>query len=388
MGVILKVKDLRVTFPLDGEEVAAVDGISFSLNQGKVLGIVGESGCGKTLTALSLLQLIDDPGRIASGQALYYGDVPESLSPPPSPEKKPSSDETDVEKTPLPPDAASSDEEELTPIYGPPKISPSDHTASLITWEQEPVGGIDLYKLNQDEIRKIRGNKIAMIFQEPMTSLNPVFTVGDQIMESIRTHRDFSKSDARDLAIDMLRKVRIPDAHQRIRDYPHQMSGGMRQRVMIAMALACQPDILIADEPTTALDVTIQAQILDLIQELIDEFHMSVLLITHDLGVVAQVCDDVLVMYAGLEAEQAPVDRIFNRPKHPYTIGLLNSIPQLFEPMGGKLATIGGLVPSLGEMPEGCRFAGRCPRMVGACQRKIPSMKYVGEGQYLRCLNY
>lgn len=362
MSIILRVKDLRVTFPVDGQETAAVDGISFSLRQGKVLGLVGESGCGKTVTALSILRLIEEPGRIASGQIIYYGEIPGVSA-------------GVISKT-------SGGE------IGEKTIGPLDHTQSaLLTEEEEPAGGTDLLSLKEEQIRKVRGNKIAMIFQEPMTSLNPVFTVGDQILEAIQLHQDLSKSAAKQHAIEMLRKVRIPDAEKRYKDYPHQMSGGMRQRVMTAMALACKPDILIADEPTTALDVTIQAQILELIAEIIEEMHMSMILITHDLGVVAQVCNDVIVMYAGMIAEQAPVRRLFRRPKHPYTIGLMQSIPPLFG-KEERLHTIAGTVPPLGEYPEGCRFAERCPRALTACRASVPKFKYVGEGQTLRCLNY
>jgi oligopeptide/dipeptide ABC transporter ATP-binding protein len=362
MSVILRVKDLQVTFPVDGKDTAAVDGISFSLRQGKVLGLVGESGCGKTVTALSILRLIEAPGRIHSGQILYYGEIP-GIS------------------TGLPPPGQGEEIGEKT-------LGPMDHTESALRPEEEEVpGGTDLLGLREEEVRKVRGNKIAMIFQEPMTSLNPVFTVGDQILEAILLHQDLSKSAAKQHAIEMLRKVRIPDPEKRFKDYPHQMSGGMRQRVMTAMALACKPDILIADEPTTALDVTIQAQILELIREIIEEMHMSMILITHDLGVVAQVCDDVIVMYAGMIAEQAPVQRLFRRPRHPYTIGLLESIPPLFG-KEERLHTIAGMVPPLGEFPEGCRFADRCPRAVAACRAHVPKFKYVGEGQTLRCLNY
>ncbi len=369
MSLILKVKDLRVTFPVGQQEVAAVDGVSFSLRQGKVLGLVGESGCGKTLSALSLLRLIDRPGKITGGAALYYGNVPELSSSISSP--------SNVHPKPKDSDFPGS---ESTPTI--------DLTASVFGWqEKEPEGGIDLFKLNENEMRKIRGHKIAMIFQEPMTSLNPVFTVGSQIMEAILLHQKVSQSQAKEIAIEMLRKVRIPDPEKRIRDYPHQMSGGMRQRVMIAMALSCQPDILIADEPTTALDVTIQAQILELIHELIEDMHMSVLLITHDLGVVAQICDDVMVMYAGKVIERAPVKRLFTMPKHPYTVGLLESIPKLFSNNEARLTTIGGTVPPLGSWPQGCRFSDRCPLVVPGCRVKLPFFRYFGEKQEARCLN-
>jgi oligopeptide/dipeptide ABC transporter ATP-binding protein len=338
-----------------------VDGLNFSLNQGQVLGIVGESGCGKTVTALSLLRLIESPGRIASGRAYYFGHVP------------------GIENPAL---------KEIPKNIEPHEIAHTDVTAEVFSEDMESKGGIDLFKLSDHQMRQIRGNKIAMIFQEPMTSLNPVFTIGDQIMEAVMLHQKVGKNQAKEIAIEMLKKVRISDPQKRISDYPHQMSGGMRQRVMIAMALSCQPDILIADEPTTALDVTIQAQILELIQELIDEMHMSVILITHDLGVVAQICDHVLVMYSGMAVESAPVKRLFRRPKHPYTIGLMDSIPKLFDDRGGLLHTIPGTVPDLSRIPEGCRFADRCPRVVGACREHLPKIKYAGEGQNVRCINY
>ncbi len=375
MNRILEVKDLRITFPIKGKETPAVDGISFSLNQGEVLGIVGESGCGKTVTALSLLRLIEDPGRIASGHAYYFGDIA-GISP-----EKPKVKTGPIEET-----TGKTGEADL--IKDVPKPSRSvDMTASVFTQNLVPEGGIDLFKLSEAEMRRVRGNKIGMIFQEPMTSLNPVFTVGYQIREAIQLHQKVSKKEANDLAVEILRKVHIPDPQKRIKDYPHQLSGGMRQRVMIAMALSCQPDILIADEPTTALDVTIQAQILDLIQELIDEMHMSVILITHDLGVVSQICDEVVVMYSGMIVEQAPAERLFRRPKHPYTIGLLNSIPKLFEDRGGHLMSIPGMVPDLSHLPEGCRFADRCFREIAACKAKVPSIRYFGEGQEARCIN-
>lgn len=357
MSTILRVKDLTITFPVDGRDMPAVDGISFSLGQGKVLGLVGESGCGKTVTALSLLRLIEEPGRIASGQILFYGEIP----------------------------GVSTGGGPISEARG--EMEEGDPMEAAIPEEKESKGGVNLLTLGEEQMRRVRGHKIAMIFQEPMTSLNPVFTVGDQILEAIELHRDLSKKEARNLAVEMLGKVRIPDPEKRIKDYPHQLSGGMRQRVMTAMALACQPDILIADEPTTALDVTIQAQILELMRELIDEMNMSMILITHDLGVVAEACDDVIVMYAGMVAEQAPVERLFRRPKHPYTIGLLASIPPLFG-SEGRLHTIAGTVPPLGEFPEGCHFADRCPRALEACRGQVPHFKYVGEGQNLRCLNY
>ncbi len=315
---ILEIQNLVTEFDLQSGTLRAVDEVSFAVKKGEVLGIVGESGCGKTVTALSILRLLDFPAKIKSGQILF--------------EEK------------------------------------------------------NLLQMPEKEMLKIRGNKIAMIFQEPMTALNPVYTVGDQIMEGMLAHRNISKKEARAKTIELLVQVGIPDAERRLSDYPHQMSGGMRQRIMIAIALACEPEILIADEPTTALDVTIQAQILDLIQKVIRERQMTLILITHDLGVVAQTCDRVLVMYAGKIVEEAPVALLFRRPKHPYTRGLLESMPLLGKRQG-LLKTIPGSVPNLLNLPEGCRFADRCPRVAHACHLKIPELRNRGEGQWVRCIN-
>jgi len=329
---ILEVKNLRVEFKTEHGVLRAVDNVSFSLKKGKSLGIVGESGCGKTVTALSLLRLIEEPGRIKSGKILFHSEITSEI-------------------------------------------------------QEEPI---DLLQIPEKRLCEFRGKKIAMIFQEPMTSLNPVFTIGNQLCEPLILHEKLSPKQAQERAVDLLKKVRMPDPELRLNDYPHQLSGGMRQRVMIAMALACKPDILIADEPTTALDVTIQAQILDLIQDLSAEYQMSVILITHDLGIVSQVCDEVAVMYAGKIVEQAPVRRLFTSPKHPYTVGLLSSIP-VFEAgsasVRAKLQTIPGTVPDLLHLPQGCRFLERCPRVALACGKKIPRMRYVGEGQSVRCIN-
>ncbi len=377
MHRILEVRDLTVTFPVKGKPTPAVDGVSFSLDQGKVLGIVGESGCGKTVTALSLLRLIEEPGRIAGGQAYFFGHIGGGSEKKPMMKAKEAKGLAGESAGPSEPPL---DQEEKTET----KV---DMTASVFTRNLEAEGGVDLFKLSEEQMRSVRGNKIAMIFQEPMTSLNPVFTVGYQIMEAIRLHQKVGRKEAEELAVEMLKKVHIADPHKRIRDYPHKLSGGMRQRVLIAMALSCRPDILIADVPTTALDVTIQAQILDLIQELIDELHMSVILITHDLGVVAQICDDVIVMYSGMVVEHAPAKRIFRRPRHPYTIGLLDSIPPLFKDTGGHLNSIPGTVPDLSRIPDGCRFVDRCSRAVSACADRVPSVRYFGDGQEARCIN-
>ena len=308
MSTLLEVKNLKTEFRTDDGTFWAVDDISFSVEKGKTLGIVGESGCGKSVTSLSIMRLITKPGKIVGGEVFFEG--------------------------------------------------------------------TDLLKISDPKMRDLRGNQIAMIFQEPMTSLNPVFTCGDQIEESIRLHRpNFTREQVKNQAIEMLKKVGIPAPEKRYHEYPHQLSGGMRQRVMIAMAMSCNPKLLIADEPTTALDVTIQAQILDLMRKLQGDFGAGMILITHDLGVVAEMCDDVAVMYAGRIVEQGTVEDIFYRPQHPYTQGLLNSIPH-FE-TGQRLTrlqTIAGLVPSLLNLPTGCRFQDRCPRMQADCKVKAPEL--------------
>jgi oligopeptide/dipeptide ABC transporter ATP-binding protein len=316
-GPLLRVENLVTSFKTERGAVRAVDDISFSIAKGQTVGLVGESGCGKSVTSLSILRLIQTPpGFIEGGKVVF--------------------------------------------------------------------GGQNLLELPESGMRAIRGNRISMIFQEPMTSLNPVFTIGDQIGEVFRIHQKASKAQAREKAIEMLRLVKIPAPEKRVDEYPHQLSGGMRQRVMIAMALGCRPELLIADEPTTALDVTIQAQILDLMGGLQKELNMAILLITHDLGVVAQVCKYVVVMYAGRIAEEGPVERIFKAPKHPYTVGLLHSIPKL----GRKteyLPTIEGAVPRPGHLPKGCRFQDRCPNVIAKCRELEPPLKTVGEGQKAAC---
>ncbi len=312
---ILEVKNLKTSFFTEEGEVKAVDDVSFNVYKGKTLGIVGESGCGKSVTSLSIMRLIPNPpGRIVGGEILY--------------------------------------------------------------------NGRDLLKLSPAEMRAIRGNEISMIFQEPMTSLNPVFTIGNQVCEAISLHQDLSKSETRNKAIEMLTLVGIPSPEKRIDDYPHQLSGGMRQRVMIAMALSCNPHILIADEPTTALDVTIQAQILDLLRDLQQKVGMALILITHDLGVVAEVADEVVVMYAGRVVEQGGVNEIFANPKMPYTKGLLNSIPTLSKDPTGKikkkrLEMIPGIVPNLLHLPRGCRFQERCSYMIDACKQAEPGLRVI-----------
>jgi peptide/nickel transport system ATP-binding protein len=313
---LLEVKDLRVVFPgTDGRRTFAVDGVSFTVDRGRTLGIVGESGCGKSVTSLAIMGLLPKGGAEVSGEVRF--------------------------------------------------------------------DGLELLSQPGRVMRDLRGNRLAMIFQEPMTSLNPSYTVGDQIMEAIVRHRHVSKNEAEARAIDMLRRVRIPNPEARFHDYPHRLSGGMRQRVMIAMALACDPQLLIADEPTTALDVTIQAQILDLMRKLREETHAAIILITHDLGVVAEVCDEVVVMYAGQVVERAPVRELFRFPQHPYTVGLLGALPRL-DRRRPRLAAIEGTVPNMMAPPQGCRFSARCPFAIQKCA-EMPPLDAVEPGHLTRC---
>jgi len=311
------VRGLRTVFDGEQGEVRAVDGVDFALAPGRTLGIVGESGCGKSVTALSIMGLVPQPpGRIAGGEVLFEGE--------------------------------------------------------------------DLLKVSAGRLRELRGDKLAMIFQEPMTSLNPAFPVGEQIAETLLRHRKLGRKEAGRQALDMLRRVRIPSPERRARDYPHQLSGGMRQRVMIAMALACGPKLLIADEPTTALDVTIQAQILELMRALRSEFGSAIILITHDLGVVAELADDVIVMYAGQVIERCAAARLFAEPQHPYTIGLLGSIARLHVEQE-RLSAIEGFVPDAASPPAGCRFHPRCPFAIEKCRRETPPLGEVSPAHYAAC---
>jgi len=317
-GPLLQVEALRTYFYMRAGVMRAVDGVDLTLEQGRTLCVVGESGCGKTVTALSIMRLIDEPGRLQPGSRIMFD-------------------------------------------------------------------GRDLATADEDELREVRGNDVSMIFQEPMTSLNPVYTVGDQVAEAVRLHRGVSQRAAMDRAVEMLGLVGIPSPERRVRDYPHQLSGGMRQRVMIAMALACDPRLLIADEPTTALDVTIQAQILELMKELRDRLGMAILLITHDLGVVAEMADDVVVMYAGRVVETGPVDRVFASPQHPYTEALLQSIPVLGMTQAEPLRVIRGMVPSPMSWPSGCRFAARCDHAFDRCLADDPPLLDLGGPQQAAC---
>jgi oligopeptide/dipeptide ABC transporter ATP-binding protein len=322
-GAVLEVEDLRTVFFTRQGLVKAVDGITFALKRGEILAIVGESGCGKSMTALSMMRLVPNPpGRIVGGAVR--------------------------------------------------------------------LEGRNLLDLDEAEMRELRGNAISMIFQEPMTSLNPVFTIGDQIAEAFRLHQNLSRAEAHAKAVDMLTRVRIPEPARRAQEYPHQMSGGMRQRAMIAMALACNPKVLIADEPTTALDVTIQAQILDLILKLQDELGTAIVLITHDLGVVAETAHRVVVMYAGRKIEEADVEALFEAPLHPYTQGLLASVPRLGlintdAAPAERLKEIPGRVPSLIDLPPGCSFAPRCPLADERCRAEYPPYEQKRPGQWAAC---
>ncbi|MBV7505309.1 ABC transporter ATP-binding protein [Bacillus sp. sid0103] len=320
-GHLLEIKGLKTHFQTERGRVTAVDGISFHVDRGEVLAIVGESGCGKSVTAQSILRLFEE-----NGVTTYEGEI--------------------------------------------------------------NFEGKNLLDLPVSEMRKIRGNDISMIFQDPLSSLNPVFTIGDQIMEPIMLHQKLSRKEAYQRALDMLKLIGIPAPEQRIEEYPHQISGGMRQRVMIAIALACQPKLLIADEPTTALDVTIQSQILELIDSLRQELDMGIMLITHDLGVVAQHCTRVAVMYLGEVVEEGDVDSLFENPLHPYTKGLIHSIPQLYGDRNKKLSIIKGMVPSLNEIPKGCRFAPRCPFADTKCMDEKPELESLDDKKRIKCWHY
>ncbi len=320
---VLEIENLQTHFFTPGGVVKAVDGVSYSVRSGETLGVVGESGCGKSVTALSVLRLVaDPPGRIVGGAVRFEGR--------------------------------------------------------------------NLLDLRPQQMEEIRGNEISMIFQEPMTSLNPLYTVGSQIAEAIAVHQGVSQRKAMRMAVDMLRRVSIPEPEQRAHNYPHQMSGGMRQRVMIAMALSCNPKVLIADEPTTALDVTIQAQILQLMRDLQQEYGMAIVLITHDMGVVAENADRVIVMYAGRKVEEADVEDLFERPAHPYTRGLLGSIPHLDEAAKAgeqrvRLNEIKGMVPSLVHLPQGCSFAPRCGHATDRCRATSPPLEQHWPGHWVAC---
>lgn len=319
-GTAIEVKNLQVDFLVEKQRLTAIKNINFKLPKGKTLGIVGESGCGKSVTATTIMRLLPkETSEIVSGNIM--------------------------------------------------------------------LGEEDIVQMSTEEMRKIRGDRISMIFQDPMTALNPVYKIGDQLIEILQAHQNISKKDAFEYCVEMLEKVGIPSPRHRMKEYPHQLSGGMRQRVMIAMALSTNPEILIADEPTTALDVTIQAQVLELIAKLKDDFHTSILFITHDMGVIADIADYVMVMYAGEIVEYDTVTGLFEDPKHPYTYGLLKSIPRLDENVD-RLYTIKGVVPSLSEMPEGCRFSTRCTECTEKCRNKKPPLTTLASGKQVACWKY
>lgn len=321
MPNLLEIHELVTEFDTDEGVVRAVDQVSFDVKPGATPGLVGESGCGKSVTALSIMQLLPNPaGRIVSGNIFFQG--------------------------------------------------------------------LDLTHLSIAEMENLRGNEIGMVFQEPMTALNPVQTIGRQLTEVLHLHTDQNDASALQAAVEILEKVGIPSPEIRLSEYPHQLSGGMRQRVLIAIALVCSPSLLIADEPTTALDVTIQAQILDLIENLQKQLGMAVLMITHDLGVIAETCQDVVVMYAGKVVEKGSVFDIFDHPKHPYTQGLLRSIPRLDSPAKSKLEVIDGMVPGLLDLPSGCRFQNRCPLKIAQCENTSPGMEFVNSNHQVSCLNW
>lgn len=313
MNTILRVNDLVTTFRYGKKDIPVVNGVSFEVHEGEILGIVGESGCGKSVTSLSIMRLINPPGKIAQGEIL--------------------------------------------------------------------LGDTDLTKVPANKLHRLRGKDIAMIFQEPMTSLNPLQTIGRQIAEAVLLHSDVTKQQAWEKAVEMLGMVGIASPEKRAKAYPHMLSGGMRQRVMIAMALSMNPHLLIADEPTTALDVTVQAQILELIKKLRDEIGMAIMLITHDLGVISETCERVIVMYAGEIVEQAPIRELFSHPSHPYTQGLIASVPRMKQ-TEKLLHTIPGMVPGVQDMPEGCRFAPRCSRAQERCMKEKPPTFAVNDGHY------
>jgi len=316
--IVVSVRELQTTFHTRAGPVRAVDGISYDIGKGRTLGIVGESGCGKSVTSYSVMRLIEPPGEITGGAVLLHGE--------------------------------------------------------------------DLLSLPEERMQDYRGSRVAMIFQEPMTALNPVLTIGYQMDEQIMRHMGLTRRQSRERALEMLELVGIPAPRERYASHPHQLSGGMRQRAMIAMALSCEPDFLIADEPTTALDVTIQGQILELIQRLQERLQMAVQFITHDLGVISEIADDVLVMYAGTACEKAPTDQLMDAPRHPYTVALLQSIPRIGR-RSPRLPAIGGTVPTLHELPAGCPFQNRCPRVVDHCRAARPAMTAVAPGRELACFN-
>ncbi len=368
---LVDIQNLKTYFYAEDGIVRAVDDVSLRIPRGKTLGLVGESGCGKSVTAMSIIRLISSPGRIAGGRIIMHSN---GTSPAVGADSLARPHTVGADSRPRPHDTRQ-----------PPTGSPIG-VGSYKSADSDTASSIVLSELPEDEMRKIRGSRISMIFQEPMTSLNPVFTIGAQIGEAIMIHQRVSKAEARTRTIEMLKKVKIPAPEKRVDEYPHQFSGGMRQRAMIAMALSCNPQLLIADEPTTALDVTIQAQILDLLRELQAEIGMSILMITHDLGIIAEMADDVAVMYASKVVEYAPVRELFANPLHPYTYGLFQSRPEPGKPKTERLNTIPGMVPSPLHFPSGCKFHPRCPFcQQPRCVQDEPELREIRPGHFARC---
>ena len=364
---LVTVENLQTYFYTDSGVVKAVDDVSLTIPAGKTLGLVGESGSGKSVTAMSIIRLISPPGRIAGGRITMHGQPATQTG-----LKTAHSPQAETLVAAAATNAASTD-----------KHPGPSATAAVVP--RHPTQDVLLSELSEREMCRVRGGRISMIFQEPMTSLNPVFTIGSQIMEGIMLHQHVGRPEARDRAIEMLRKVKVPDPERRMKDYPNQFSGGMRQRAMIAMALACNPQLLIADEPTTALDVTIQAQILDLLRELQAETGMSILMITHDLGIVAEMADQVAVMYASKVVEYAPAVDLFARPLHPYTVGLFRSRPEPGKPKSERLTMIPGMVPSPLRFPPGCKFHPRCAFCQDRCRTEEPALREIRPGHFARC---
>ncbi|WP_430503681.1 ABC transporter ATP-binding protein [Haloparvum sp. PAK95] len=379
---LLEVDGLETSFYTEEGEVKAVDGISYTIGRGERFAVVGESGAGKSVTSLSLMRLIESPGRIESGEIRFHSELavaklarefPEGVA-------------TETRDGYIHIDEVSGPD-----TAGDPGEIVRDRSGEVATEFKEgsitvEEGHVDLLDAPSDAMRRLRGGEMAMIFQEPEAALNPVYTVGEQIAEAVRTHMDLDDDEVRDRVVEMLDKVGIPDPEERYSDYPHEFSGGMQQRAVIAIALSCDPDLIIADEPTTALDVTIEAQILELLEELSEEFGVAIQLITHDLGVVAELCERVMVMYAGRAVEKAPVEEVYYEPKHPYTVGLMGSIPRIGDDRD-RLDTIPGTMPDLVQLPPGCSFHPRCPYAEEACTKKDPALVDTETGQTVEGAN-
>ncbi|GAB7093285.1 hypothetical protein JCM30237_04370 [Halolamina litorea] len=375
---LVSVDNLQTSFYTEEGEVKAVNGVSYQIDRGERFAVVGESGAGKSVTSLSIMRLIDDPGRIKGGEVTFRSASAVATLARKFP-KAVATENNDgfVHVTELRSDSGSVGDDPGATVRDRPKQVATDlHDGDL----HVEAGYVDVLDASEDAMRELRGNEIAMIFQDPHTALNPVYTVGEQISEAIRKHLDLGDKAARERSIEMLERVGIPDAEERYSDYPHEFSGGMQQRAVIAIALSCDPSLIVADEPTTALDVTIEAQILELLEELSDEEDVAVQLITHDLGVVAELCDSVMVMYAGKPVERSSVEDLYYEPKHPYTVGLMSSIPRIGDKRD-RLDTVPGTMPDLVQLPSGCSFHPRCPYAEEACIQHEPPLVDVESGE-------